>query len=278
MKRVILALFMVAALAGLSACSTVMLSASAKETVEKDIPLPQGASFSVENVNGPIRVTVGKAGVVHLVAVKKVRAVDDAKAKEMLPKLQIVVTSSADEVRVKTTYPKLKNRLFGGGYSMSVAYTLEVPRSTPLDLSSVNGDLDIDAPGSAVACETTNGAIKVASAEVLSAATVNGKIRFTADHARDISTTNGGIDGHILSLKPSSAKLDTVNGGITLALAEKAACRVQAENVNGSVSTSLQGLTRSKHSLRGDLNGGGATLQIETVNGSVKVTGGSGKN
>lgn len=271
MKRALLRLSMVLVLAGLAGCSSVMLSGSAKETVEKNISLPKGASFSLENVNGPIRVTVGKEGEVHLIAVKKVRAVDDAKAKEMMPKLEILVSSSSDGVKVETKYPRTGSRFFGGGYSMSVAYTIEVPGATPLDLSSVNGELNINAPGSAVSCETTNGSIKVDAADVLSAATVNGKIRFTADHAKDISTTNGGIDGRILSLKPASAKLDTVNGGITVALAEQAACRVQAENVNGSVSTSLQGLTSSKHSLRGDLNGGGATLQIETVNGSVKV-------
>jgi DUF4097 and DUF4098 domain-containing protein YvlB len=277
MKRVFVTLSMVLVLAVLAGCSTVLLSASAKETVEKDIPLPQGASFSLENVNGPVRVTVGKDGTVHLRAVKKVRAVDDAKAKEMLPSLEILVSSSSDGVKVETKYPKMKNRFFGGGYAMSVAYTVEVPRATALDLTSVNGELTINAPGSSVSCETTNGAIRVSAAGVLSAATVNGKIRFTADHAKDISTTNGGIDGRILSLKPDSAKLDTVNGGITVALAEKAACRIQAENVNGSVSTSLQGLTSSKHSLRGNLNGGGAVVQIETVNGSVKVVGGAEK-
>jgi hypothetical protein len=46
---------------------------------------------------------------------------------------------------------------------------------------------------------------------------------------------------------------------------------VEAENVNGGLSSDLPGISRSKHSLQGDLNGGGKTLAIETVNGGIHI-------
>ena len=62
-----------------------------------------------------------------------------------------------------------------------------------------------------------------------------------------------------------------MNGAVTVTIPAKAALRVEAENVNGSIRSEVAGLSSEKHSLSGDLNGGGATLSIETVNGSINV-------
>jgi DUF4097 and DUF4098 domain-containing protein YvlB len=62
-----------------------------------------------------------------------------------------------------------------------------------------------------------------------------------------------------------------VNGSVTLSLPRDAAVRIEAENVNGSIRNELPGLHAEKHSLSGDLNGGGGTLSIETVNGGIEI-------
>ena len=113
--------------------------------------------------------------------------------------------------------------------------------------------------------------IKVGQAKEVAATTVNGPIRFESESVGELSSTNGIIEGRILSLKPGNGKLETVNGSVTVTISSKAALRVEAENVNGSVRSDIPGLSPEKHALAGDLNGGGSTLAIETVNGSIEV-------
>jgi DUF4097 and DUF4098 domain-containing protein YvlB len=259
------------ALMGLVGCAQQLLGATAKERVERTIPLNKGGTFSLDNVNGKVVVTLAKGDEVHIVAEKTVRAMEEAKAKAGLSKLEVAIESTPQTIRVESRFPKSQGLFSSAGFSGSVDYTVEVPAGTHIALSSVNGAITVDTPGSQVTCETTNGSVEVVGAELLKAATVNGKIRFDAENIEEINSTNGGIDGTIRSAAPSRGKVGTVNGHVTIALSPKASLRVEAENVNGGLSSDLPGITRSKHSLQGDLNGGGKTLSIETVNGGIEI-------
>lgn len=271
MKKATVAILLGLMALGLVSCSQAILGASANERVEKRIPLSKGGTFMLENVNGPITVSLGAEGEVHLVAELEARAFDEAKAKEYLGKMEVAVTEGADEVRVETRYPKAPKGFFAGGSSGSVSYTVAVPQGTRVKLTTVNGALNVQTPGSEVACETTNGAVIVESAATLSATTVNGKIRFQAESVDEVSTTNGSIEGKLLSMRPSKGRVETVNGSVSLSLPASAAFTLEAENVNGSVKSLFDGLTASKHSIRGDVGGGGQTIALETVNGSIEV-------
>jgi len=270
MKRLVVIPMLGLLALGLIGCTQAILGASANERVDKRLPLSKGGTFTLENVNGALTVTIGPEGEVHLVAEKVAKAMDQTKAKEYLGKMEVEATSDGRNVTVETKYPKSPNTFFSG-VSGSVAYTVQVPPGTNLKLTTVNGAMDLNTPGCDVSCETTNGHVEVSAAAHLSAATVNGKIRFKADSVDEVSTTNGGIDGVLLALKPSKGHVETVNGGITLAFPAAASFSLEAENVNGSVSTSFPGLTASKHAIRGEANGGGQSVNVETVNGHLDI-------
>lgn len=272
MKKVIVVQLLALLALGLIGCTQAILGASANERVEKRLPLPLGGTFTLENVNGPLSVTLGGKGEVHIVAEKVAKAFDEEKAKEYLGKIEVAITSDAGGVKVETKYPKSSNSFFSGVGSGSVAYTVEVPPGTKLKLTTVNGAVKLDTPGCEANCETTNGRVEVSSAGLLEAATVNGGIHFKADNVGEVSTTNGGIEGELLSLRPGKGHVETVNGGITLALPAAASFSLEAENVNGSVKSSFLGLEASKHSIRGDANGGGQTISVETVNGHIEIS------
>ncbi|MEW6756912.1 MAG: hypothetical protein AB1347_01715 [Acidobacteriota bacterium] len=253
-------------------CTQGILGAAATDRVEKTLAFSDGGTLRLENVNGSVKVTEGKAGEVHLVAEKRVRAVEDARAREVLSQVRVEIEETAGEVRVRTVYPKMKSGGFlNPGASVTVTYALEVPRGTVLQLATVNGSVDVDVAGARVTSETTNGSIGVDRAALLHAATVNGKVRFDVEDVGEVSSTNGGLTGRIRSLKPKGGQLETVNGGIEVTLSAGAALRVEAENVNGSIRSELPGLSRAKHSVRGEMNGGGGTLTVETVNGSIEL-------
>ena len=260
-----------AALVLLTGCGKAILGASATEEVEKTIPLAAGGKFSLENVNGTVTVTVGEPGVVTVVARKEIRALDESKAKQALPELKVEVSQNGDEVSIETVYPKASRSLFGAGLSMSVQYDVKVPRGTEVDLTTLNGNVNVDLPGSKASCETTNGSVKVESAQLLSAASVNGKITFKAEDLEDVSGTNGSISGAITSLRPRRARVETVNGSVDLTLPRAASFRMEAENVNGAIQCDFSGPGGSKHEITGDVNGGGESVSVSTVNGSVRV-------
>ena len=153
---------------------------------------------------------------------------------------------------------------------MSVEYTVTVPEGTNLNLSGVNGTITIAVPAAKVSCETTNGSIRVDGAKLLSATTVNGRIRFDVENIHEVSSTNGSVEG-TLGLE---AERGQGRDGERLGHphhSQDRRVRIEAENVNGSVHNELDGLSSEKHSLTGDLNGGGSTLSIETVNGGIGV-------
>ena len=252
-------------------CTQAMLAASATDREEHSLPFGPGGTVSLENVNGDLTVRVVDGQQVHILAEKRAKALDAAKAKEALDKLKIVIGSSTNEIKIESVYPSTRGSLLNVGVYLSVNYVLEVPRGTKLKLGVVNGSMAIDAPGSEVSCELTNGSVRVEQARLLSATTVNGKIVFTAENVEDVSSTNGSVEGKILSPKPSAGRIETVNGHVAVALIPAAAVRIEAENVNGSIHSALTGMESEKHNLSGDLNGGGATLAIETVNGGIEI-------
>jgi hypothetical protein len=271
MKKTAIAMLLSLMAIGWISCSQSILGASANERLEKRIPMPKGGTFKLENVNGPITVSLGAEGEVYLVAEMEARALDEAKAKEYLSKMEVAVTEGPGEVRVETRYPKAPKGFFTGGSSGNVSYTVAVPPGTRLELATVNGALNVQTPGSDVACETTNGTVTVEAAGTLSATTVNGKIRFKADGVGEVTTTNGSIEGQVLSVRPPKGRVETVNGSVSLTFPAGASFTLEAENVNGSVKSLVDGLTASKHSIRGDAGGGGQVIALETVNGSIEV-------
>jgi len=255
----------------LASCGQQILGAAVKEQVDKTLPLEAGGSFALENVNGDIKVTLGKPGEVRIHADKTVRALDEAQAKESLSRLEVAITAAPGHISVETRYPKPQGIFSGIGPSGSVDYTVQIPPGTSLTLTNVNGAISVEAPGCDVSCETTNGHLGIAACDALKAATVNGHIEFKAQNVDEVSSTNGHIEGALLSLKPLGGKIETVNGHVTLTLPAGIAVRIEAENVHGDVASGFPGVSEDKHTLSGDLNGGGKTLSIETVNGSIEV-------
>lgn len=271
MRRTMIAMLMSLTLVALVGCGQAILGSAVNERVEHTFPLEKGGTFSLENVNGTLTLTLAKGSEVHFVAEKSAKALDQEKAKKGLAQIEVVTETKPDLVRVVTRYPKGGGFFGGAGFSGKVDYTIEVPEGTKVELTNVNGTINVNAPGSKVTCETTNGAVMVDAAGMLKAAAVNGKVRFSAEDIDEISTTNGSIEGTVKSLAPKGGKVESVNGHVALSLPGKAALRVEAENVNGGVECGFTGLTREKHSISGDLNGGGQTITVETVNGSIEV-------
>jgi DUF4097 and DUF4098 domain-containing protein YvlB len=152
----------------------------------------------------------------------------------------------------------------GGGHQnvrdndVKVDFTVKVPAGVILSANNVNGGIQIDNLKSDVKAHTVNGRVKVAASGVVSASTVNGSIEAVMGSAEWTGKNS----------------FETVNGTIDVALPASVSTDIEASTVNGSISSDLPITLNGKISrreLKGRIGSGGRSLELETVNGSIKL-------
>ncbi len=121
----------------------------------------------------------------------------------------------------------------------------------------VNGDLLIAGVEGGIEADTVNGTIVVRGAA--------GEI--------ELETVNGRIELELGSAMTEDVSLDSVNGTIEVFLTGSA--EIRAETVNGRIRNDF-GIEVKKgkyvgSSMNGSIGGGGPTIEIETVNGGIRV-------
>jgi len=231
------------------------LFASVTEEETFSYKLNDGGRFSISNVNGSIVVTGGSGDSVEIVATKK------ADNQEDLDKIEIEISHSADEITVETELGKSDRWYSRGNNSGSVKYEVIVPVGTQLDtVDTVNGNVNISGVAGEVVAESVNGDLDI------------------SDLAGDVglSTVNGSIDAEFSRLEGEQrVKAETVNGRVTIKLPANADVEVSADTLNGGISAGDFGLEVEKGFVGSDLNGkignGSARLNIDTVNGAIKI-------
>jgi DUF4097 and DUF4098 domain-containing protein YvlB len=207
------------------------LYASVTEEETFSFPLDEGGRFSICNVNGSITVT-GGGDSVEIVATKK------ADNQKELDEIEIEISHSADEIVVETELGDSDSWYSRHNNSGQVTYEVVVPVGTMLNsVETVNGDVNIGGVSGKVVAESVNGSLEL------------------SDLAGDanLSTVNGGIEASFARLEgDQSVKAETVNGRVLIILPEDADVEVSADTLNG-------------------VGSGSARLNIDTVNGSIKI-------
>jgi DUF4097 and DUF4098 domain-containing protein YvlB len=240
-----------------TACDIVTADLRHQSTAEwrKTYELQPGGRVEVANVNGRIHVEPGDGNRVEIVAEKRARGATEEAAKQALERIEIREDVSGSTIKVET---KVASGGLNMGGSPEVNYTLHVPASAEIRVSSVNGGIEVTGLSGRVRAETTNGGI---TARDLSGAV-------------DATTTNGGVDIDVARLE-SSVSLGTTNGGIKLRLPADARATITASVANGGIDTSglqLNSTTSSRRRLEGTLNGGGASVRLEGTNGGIRIS------
>ena len=231
------------------------LFASVTEEETFSYKLNDGGRFSISNVNGSIVVTGGSGDSVEIVATKK------ADNQEDLDKIEIEISHSADEIVVETELGDSDRWYSHGSNSGSVKYEVIVPVGTQLDtVDTVNGNVNISGVSGKVVAESVNGDLDISD--------LSGDV--------GLSTVNGSIDAEFSRLEDEQrVKAETVNGRVTIKLPANADVEVSADTLNGGISAGDFGLEVEKGFVGSDLNGkigkGSARLNIDTVNGGIKI-------
>ncbi len=231
------------------------LFASVTEEETFSFTLEDGGQFSVSNVNGSITVTGGKGDSVEIIAIKK------AKNQKDLDAIEIEISHSASEIEIETELGGSDSWYSFGSTSGQVRYEIMLPGGTNLDsVDTVNGDVTISGVYGNVAAESVNGDLDISD--------LVGDV--------DLSTVNGSVNAAFAKCEgEQSIKTETVNGRVTISLPESSDVQITADTLNGGINGRDFGLKTDKGFVGSDLNGkigsGSARLNIDTVNGSIKI-------
>lgn len=226
--------------------------------------LTDNGTLDVSVTNGKIEIATWDRAEARIESFLKVEAGSEARAREVLDATRITVERDGDRLVVRTDRPQgmdggMFGWLTGNQANLSVHHRITIPDGADVEVATVNGGIDVLRAGGSVRAETVNGGIKLAQ--------VVGPI--------DAATTNGGIHAELVETPERGMELGTVNGGVVLRVAPGVRASIDASTVNGglSVDDALDFVVRDqgRRSLSGDLAGGGAEIEIGTVNGGVKI-------
>jgi DUF4097 and DUF4098 domain-containing protein YvlB len=230
------------------------------EEFHQTYPLSATGRVNLGNINGGVKIKVWDRAAVQVDAIKK------AYRRERLNEAQIEVTSTEENIRIKTEYPE-RNQTFHRDERRYenpaiVEYVLTVPRKATLEsIELVNGQLDIEGVEGNVKASSVNGAVTA---------------RGLMGEAK-LSTVNGPLQATFTQLDESkSISLGSVNGSVTLVIPSDSNAAIRAGTVHGSISNDFGMQIKHGeyvgHSLDGQIGTGGARIKLGNVNGAIRIT------
>ncbi len=224
--------------------------------------LAPGKTIEIKGVNGDIEAAPATGSDVEVTGVKTSRHRDPKE-------VEIKVVEHAEGVTICAVYPSSwghanqcapgsEGHLSSRDNDVDVHFTVRVPAGVRLAARTVNGSVEALDLSAEVDVSTVNGSIKATSRGIVKGETVNGSIKAALGKADWTGPLN----------------FSTVNGSITIDLPSDASADVRASVVNGDIETDFPLTVKGKwgpRSMKGTIGSGGRQLELETVNGGIKL-------
>ncbi|HEX5887807.1 MAG TPA: DUF4097 family beta strand repeat-containing protein [Pyrinomonadaceae bacterium] len=228
------------------------------EEFHQTYPLSATGRVNLENINGGVKITVWDRAAVQVDAIKK------AYRRDRLAEAQIEVTSTEENIRIKTEYPE-RNQTWNDKRHDNpaiVEYSLTVPRKAILEsIELINGPLDIEGVEGNVKASSVNGPV--------TARGLMGEARLT--------TVNGPLRATFTELNEARPiSLGSVNGDVTVVIPSNANASVRAGTVHGLITNDWGVQVKHGeyvgHSLDAQIGNGGPRVKLSNVNGAISIT------
>jgi len=226
--------------------------------------LAAGQRLEIKGVNGDVRATAATDDQVTVTAHKHARRSDPDDVK-------IEVVPFQGGVAICAVYPtpsraREENSCEPGdswhsnteNNDVQVDFVVSVPKGVEFDGQTVNGEAEADGLTANVTLGTVNGGIQLSTTGYAEARTVNGSI----------TATMGRADW------TGPAEFSTVNGGITLTFPASLSAEIRAETLNGDIDSDFPMTVSGRFGprrVRATIGQGGRTLELKTVNGSIRL-------
>lgn len=228
----------------------------AGKTFQQDVMVSDHMSLHLDGINGEVHVTgQPNAGSVTITAEARVGAATFIEAQTGLKQLEVSIKDKNGEITIQTVQPD--NTL---SRQYIVDYTLSIPSDLAASVSLANGHITVTDMEKSIYVILENGHVHLAG--------INGDASVNVD--------NGDINGSIFPTVQSEIVLSTVNGNIDLSIPTSASAELFLLVDNGTINWNNLDLINAQYtnqSLQGILGQGSGLIDLETVNGSIELTG-----
>jgi hypothetical protein len=252
------------------------LGAQDRQSSERDFrwdgTISSGRWVYARNLNGTVRVERATGGRLEVTAVKRYRRgnpedvrvevtrVGSGEGDVLICALWRDVTEECDEQGYRSRDRRRDRDRWNrdNDDDVSLDITVRVPDGVKIDVSSVNGGLDISGATAEVEAHTVNGGIEARS----SGGPVNA------------STVNGEIDVRMGAIGSGNLDFSTTNGSITVTVPDGLNADITMRTVNGSVGSDFPMTVSGRISPRriaATIGRGGMKIDLSTVNGSIDL-------
>jgi DUF4097 and DUF4098 domain-containing protein YvlB len=221
--------------------------AEVREEFHKTVAMDGNGSFSLKNLNGGVTIYAWDKNEAQIDAVKT------GGSGEKLREARIEVAGSGHWIDVKTEYPSSSNN------SAAVEYTIHLPRRARVSaVETVNGAIHIDGPRGLIKAKTVNGKVEV----------------WNAADELELESVNGEVKASLSNAGKNPARLKVVNGSISVSMPASTNAHVKVSTVSGEIHSDLPvSVNKPPYgpgaSVDTSLGSGGATIDLESVNGSI---------
>ncbi|MBO0720773.1 MAG: hypothetical protein J2P41_08120 [Blastocatellia bacterium] len=220
------------------------------EQINKTITLAPGSDVSVRGINGPVTVETGEGDQAEIDI--KIRAA----SREAIERKPLSVENTPNSLTIRTVENKEGRR--GDHEWVRHEVHLKLPRNVSMNISGVNGAVDVGPIEGGIVINGINGRVDVAQAGT----------------ATKLSGINGGIKISLARLGEGGLHVSGINGGVEIGFPTSIDADIDVTGVNGSVDSDLP-ITLLGEMKRGQLKGtigaGGKLISISGINGGVKL-------
>jgi hypothetical protein len=248
---------------GASVVSNVESTAQSAQDFSWTGRLSAGEALEIKGINGDITVSRASGSEIEVVAEARGRRADPSTVRIErvehaggLTFCAVYPTPEGD--RENYCGPGSEGRMNTHDNDVVVDFEVRLPADIDFVGHTVNGEVFAEGLGADVTAETVNGSIEISTEGFARAETVNG----------DIDVRMGAAEF------ASGAEFSTVNGSITLDVDDGVNADVDASWLNGGFESELPFTLEGrigKRSARGVLGDGGPELELNTVNGSIRI-------
>jgi Putative adhesin len=224
------------------------------------------------NLNGSVRVERGTGTQLEVTAVKRYRRGNPENVTVEVKRvgsgegdvLVCAIWRDITEVCNERDYRTYNNNRRRDRYRdddddmVSLEITVRVPEGVKVDVSSINGGLDITGATSEVEAHTVNGGIDARS--------TGGPV--------NASTVNGDVDVRMGAVGSGNLDFSTTNGSVTVTVPDGLNADITMRTVNGSVGSDFPMTVNGRISPRriaATIGRGGMKIDLSTVNGSIDL-------
>jgi len=255
-RRIVGPLLSLAVLAGCRPVDKTTLSARATDQWTRSYPLAAGGEFQIVGGNGSVDISAGDGQTVEVSAERVAIAATEASAKQIVSRIKIREDVTPGKVVVQSV--GLEGLVIG--VEVMINYRVTVPKGVAVRVRTVNGAITVAGVDAKTVLNSGNGAV----------------IATNLRGGAEVRTINGAVRIDLAAVGEEAIDLRTANGRITLTLPATADATVTVSSVNAAVNfenlkTEPVGeQTRRRQRVR--LNKGGAPIDINIVNGEVRVS------